>query len=121
MSEHDFLRSAAPDPQRGIEPVTVLQGHTAGLTSIRFAPDGTLLASADGRTIRLWQRASDGTWELQRVLEVPAETLAFSPNGQALAFSERFGGVQVWSRQGRRMAELLGQEQEGLDVAFSPD
>ena len=38
-----------------------LTGHTDGVRSVAFAPDGALLASASGdRTVRLW-RVADGT------------------------------------------------------------
>lgn len=107
-------------PEMAIRPVAVLAGHRRGVRSIRFSSRGQL-ASADGRTIRIWIGTSDGTWTLRRLLEARGEMLAYSPDGQVLAFSERFGGVQIWSSTGDVMGEALDPGQQALDVAFSPD
>lgn len=107
-------------PEVAIRPVAVLSGHRRGVRSLRFSSRGQL-ASADGRTIRIWICTSDGTWTLRRLLEAPGEMLAYSPDGQALAFSERFGGVHIWSKTGEVMGEALEPGQQTLDVAFSPD
>lgn len=107
-------------PEVTIRPVAVLSGHRGGVRSIRFSSRGHL-ASADGQHIRIWICNSDGIWILQRLLEAPGEMLAYSPDGQLLAFSERFGGAQIWSNAGDLMVEALDPGQQALDVAFSPD
>jgi len=119
-TEHRFS-AEIPHPRLSIQLVSELLGHTAGVKSVRFSPESTLLLSADGHTLGLWEGAAHESWVLQRFVRVPAEMLRFSPTGATFAFSERFGGVQVWSREGTRLAVLLDKKQGGLDVAFSPD
>ena len=84
-----------------------LEGHTSGVTSVVFAPDGQTLASASNdQTVKLW-RVSDGT--LLRTMEGHngrVLDIAFAPDGQMTAtplrtFSGHMGHV--------------------LNVAFSPD
>src|ERR1051326_4542794 len=107
-------------PEVAVGPVAVLAGHRGGVRSIRFSSGGQL-ASADGRTVRIWICNSDGAWTLRRLLDARGEMLAYSPDGQVLAFSERFGGVQIWSNMGDLMVDALEPGQQALDVAFSPD
>ena len=75
----------------------VLAGHTDRLTSVRFSPDGSLLASASrDTTIRLW-RPSDGT--LVRVLRSHTDNVyavAFSPDGKMVASGSLDQTVRLW-------------------------
>lgn len=107
-------------PEVTTRPAAVLSGHRGGVRSIRFSSRGHL-ASADGRTIRIWICNSEGIWTLRRLVEARGEMLAYSPDGQVLAFSERFGGVQIWSSTGDLMVDTLEAGQQALDVAFSPE
>ena len=67
----------------------VLTGHSAGVWSVAFSPDGSLLASgAQDRSVRLW---NPQTYELVRTLPNHAYWvigLTFSSDGQTVAAGE---------------------------------
>ncbi len=84
-----------------------LEGHTNEANAFAFSPDGTLLASGSGnirafegendKTVRLWDVASG---EEIATVEVPVGSgvwsVAFSPDGNTLAWGAALGGVTLW-------------------------
>ncbi|MDW8324979.1 MAG: hypothetical protein RMK99_00310 [Anaerolineales bacterium] len=81
-----------------------------------FSPDGQLLATADGRTLRLWE-VSPPRQRFEAALgEFHATRLVFSPDGQKLAVATE-SQVSVWSAQtGERLLATGGYAPQ-----FSPD
>ncbi|MCL4871419.1 MAG: PD40 domain-containing protein [Anaerolineae bacterium] len=83
-------------------PPIPLTGHTQAATSIRFSPDGQLLATGDSRgTVWLW-RVSDGrllktlTGHQQIITE-----LTFSPDGAWLLSGSQDRTVRFWGVHSR--------------------
>jgi len=96
---------------------------------VRFSPDGTMLASANGDgTVGLWNVAS-GT----NIATLPgtgpgrsaslASSVAFSPDGSMLATSDSSGRVSLWSVASRQVVTTLPATagQRVYSLAFSPD
>ncbi len=109
----------------------ILTGHTSGVVSVAFAPDGhTLATSSDDATVRLWDLTDRTrpsplgpplTGHTDRVVSV-----AFAPDGHTLATSSDDATVRLWDLTDRTRPSPLGPPLTGhtdrvVSVAFAPD
>ena len=105
------------------EELKLLSGHTSGVWSISFSPDGSTLASGSGdATVRLW---SVGTGRHLRTLEGHTSgvwSVWFSPDGLTLASGSSDTTVRLWDvGTGRHLRTLEGHTSLVESVSFSPD
>src|SRR5262249_18184031 len=103
-----------------------LEGHRFYVDAVAFSPDGAILASADARSIRLWETSTGK--ELRAIeSEHGVSTVAFSPDGKKLASGEYDSDVAGWVVRlrevptGKEIGQWAGHRNTVSSLAFSPD
>ncbi|MBN1438230.1 MAG: PD40 domain-containing protein [Anaerolineales bacterium] len=117
------------------EMIQTLAGHAEGVRSTLFSPDGTLLASADGKgVVILWDAVR---WEKIRSLTTGSAEkkgvnyyclggnntrLAFSTDGKTLAAGMSDGRIYEWNSATGAIIRMLNAQKSGiLALSFSGD
>ena len=103
-------------------------GHQAGVSSVAFSPDSTMLASGsqDG-TVRLWDVTTGERSEIAILNHPPGthvRSVAFSPDGSMLASgsSSDDGTIYLWDVSTEQIIHTLKGHKAGVEsVVFSPD
>ena len=100
------------------EPEAILTGHTRGVNSVAFSPDGKVLVSGSSDTICLWDMTSR---TYITTLSEGAGSVVFSPDGYQLASSSS-GGVILWDAVSlHQRLKIKGHLSSISAIAFSPD
>ncbi|MGO9463319.1 MAG: WD40 repeat domain-containing protein, partial [Isosphaeraceae bacterium] len=110
----------------------VLQGHAHAVESLDFSPDGKLIASAGGVTVRIWDVASGKISGAPIHHSPEVLCVRFSPDGKLLAISDGDSGrlhseslaaeIVIFDVAARaEVLRLRGHTNSIYALAFSPD
>ncbi|NER34741.1 MAG: hypothetical protein F6J93_12090 [Oscillatoria sp. SIO1A7] len=98
-----------------------LRGHSGGVNSVTFSPDGNTIATASkDRTTRLWNQEGKELKTLQGH-DAGVTSVSFSPDGDTLATAGRDGTVKLWTDTGEKLRTLERHENWVTSIRFSPD
>jgi WD40 repeat protein len=85
-------------------PGEVLPDHEGPVSAVAVRPDGTAIATADARGVRLW---TPGAGAVRLTGDAAAvATLAWSSDGATLAAGDASGRLRVWSADGTSLREV---------------
>ena len=103
--------------------LAALEGHTNGVTSVSYSPDGQTLASASlDQTVRLWDVASKQELAILEGHTDRIRSVSYSPDGQTLASASLDQTVRLWDASSKQeLAILEGHTDRVTSVSYSPD
>jgi WD40 repeat protein len=101
--------------------VSQFGGHLGRVRSVRFSPEGQVLAScSDDGTVRLWKLSTGRELRVFEGHEAAVRSVSFSPDGRLLASASEDGTLRLWKAATGDCLAILAPLPEGW-VAFAPD
>ena len=111
--------------------IRALKGHTSGVVSVAFSPDGkrVLTGCMHDHTLRLWDIATGRRLVVFEGDSLPFWSVAFTPDGKHVAVGHELGGVGLWDLVAGRLvrsfvtykSQFWAASPSVLSVAFTPD
>jgi len=103
------------------EAISVLEGHSAGVLSVAFSPDGNMIASGSvDDTLRLWSANQGRLIRTMQGHPFPIGQLKFSPNGATLFTGSMDGVIRAWQVSSGSLAHSFKGHSgriTGLDIS----
>jgi len=103
------------------EQVAVLRGHEAAALTVVYEPAGTWLASAGGRSVRLWHGRPPVPFLVLRTTRPHPVAVAPAPDGRRFAVGHGIGTVQAYEFAAAEVGTLRAGTAAIDELASSPD
>ena len=105
------------------KPLATLTGHSNGIDSAAFSPDGRIVVSGSSdATARLWDAASGALLRTLRGHTMGVSAVAFSPDGRSVVTGSFDSTIRVWDAATGAQLRSMGTRGSWVQaVAWSPD
>ena len=115
--EHDYLFTLFNKNQR------TFYGHTGGVLSVAFSPDGKRIVSgSEDQTLKVWDATTGQETLTLKGHTGAVQSVAFSPDGKRIVSGSDDQTLKVWdATTGQETLTLKGHTGAVQSVAFSPD
>jgi len=114
---HNLIR---PRESRAI--VMTLIGHTGGVNSVAYSPDGKRIVSAsDDKTIKIWDATTGEELKTLAGHDGPVYSATFSPDGKRIVSASADETLKLWDAETGEELRTLSVQTSHVPVAFSPD
>ncbi len=110
--------------ETGATEIKTFRGHTQGVWSVSFSPDGLTLASGGSdRYVRIWDIETGRLLRSLRGHTQDIRQVAFSPDGQTLATGSEDRTIRLWNPSSGETTRLLFTRYDHAvtDMSYSPD
>jgi WD40 repeat protein len=95
--------------------------HDSSVVLSAFSPDGQMVATSSGESLKLWGRDGLLLTTLATLKTDRLRAADFSPDGQIIASANSAGTVQLWKPDRTLLNTLKGHTDSVVSVEFSPD
>jgi len=117
-----FLGVAAAYAEDVVTEPIIMFSAPGSITSVAFAPDGTIVLTGGDNTARLWDTATGACIRTFVGHADSVRSAAFSPNGANVVTASDDETVKLWhTATGAHMLTFVGHADDVNCVTFSPD